>query len=85
MIYKSNFDGQWHKVNPDYRGFDAEQTRVRRELFNSGIFRVDWSGTDYHMCVKGYSIGAWSPGDTWRARMFIDSAFSTYYAMTRCK
>lgn len=85
MIYKSDFDGQWHKVNPNYISFDMEQNYLRRVLFKKGIFRIDWRGTDYHLCVKDYSIGAWSPGDIERARMFIRAAFSTYYAMTRSK
>lgn len=85
MIYKSNFDGQWHKVNPNHITFDAEQNHIRRELFKKGTFHIYWSGTDYHLLVKNYSIGAWSPGDTERARMFINSAFDTYYAMTRCQ
>ena len=85
MIYKSNFDGQWHKINPNYESFIARQNSERRELFKKGTFHVDWSGDSYHMCVKDWSIGAWSPGDTERARMFIDSAFNTYYAVTRCK
>lgn len=85
MIYKSNFDGQWHKINPNYIPFDVEQNHIRRELFKKGTFRIDWSGTDYHLCVKDYSIGAWYPGDVKRARMLIDIAFDTYYALVRCK
>lgn len=84
MIYKSNFDGQWHKVNPNYITFDAEQNCVRRGLFSTGVFRVDKDKDNYRLCVKDWSIGAWSPGDSRRARMFIDSAFSTYYAVKRC-
>lgn len=83
MIYKSNFDGQWHKVNPNHITFDAEQNHIRRELFKLGIFRVDKKEGQYFLCVKNWSIGAWSPGDTERARMFINSAFSTYYALKR--
>lgn len=85
MIYKSDFDGQWHKINPNYPTFDADQNRKRRSLFNSGIFRVTKSdnGDQYHLFVNDWSIGAWFPGDSERARMFIDSAFSTYCAVKR--
>ena len=85
MIYKSNFDGQWHKVNPNYVTFDAEQTYIRRELFSSGIFRVDKNGDDYHLLVKDWSVGCWSPGNREKARLVINSAFSTYYALTRMR
>lgn len=87
MIYKSNFDGQWHKINPNYMTYDAEQNRIRRDAFKSGVFRVgkDERSDTYHLYVKNYSIGAWSPGDTKRARMFIHSAFGTYYALKRYK
>lgn len=84
MIYKSNLDGQWHKVNPNYITFMAEQARVRRELFNSGIFRVAKNEDDYHLFVKDWSVGCWSPGNTERARLIINSAFGTYFAVTRC-
>lgn len=83
MIYKSNFDGQWHKVNPNYVSFDAKQNRERRELFNSGIFCVDKDGDDYHLFVKDWSVGCWSPGDSERARLFINSAFSTFQGLGR--
>lgn len=85
MIYKSNFDGQWHKVNPYYNHFDDELTCARRKLFASGIFRVGKDEGSYHLFVNGWSIGAWSPGDAQRARMFISAAFGTYYALARGK
>lgn len=85
MIYKSNLDGQWHKVNPNYIGFNAEQTYIRRELFKKGIFRVGKNEDDYHLFVKDWSIGCWSPGDSEKARLLIGSAFDTYFALTRCK
>ena len=84
MIYKSDFDGQWHRVNPNYITFMAEQSRVRRELFNSGIFHVAKNEDDYHLFVKNWSIGCWSPGDSERARLIISNTFDTYYALTRC-
>lgn len=83
MIYKSDSDGQWYRINPDYTRFEAEQSRKRRKLFNSGIFRVNKDGDEYHLFVKDWSIGCWSPGDGERARRFICAAFSTYCALTR--
>lgn len=85
MIYKSNFGGQWHKVNPDYKHFDTELNSVRREAFSTGVFRVDKDDGDYHLFVKDWPIGCWFPGDSERARLIISAAFSTYYALTRCK
>jgi hypothetical protein len=87
MIYKSNLDGQWYKINPDYVRFNVELNHIRRELFKSGVFRIDKDKDldQYHLYVRDWPIGVWSPGNTERARMFIDSAFSTYYALTRCK
>lgn len=82
MIYKCSFDGRWHKVNPNAITFNESQRQSRRAAFSSGIFRVEKNGDSYHLFVKNWSIGAWSPGDTERARMFIDIAFSAYYAMT---
>lgn len=83
MIYKSDSDGQWYRINPDYTTFMAEQSRKRRELFNSGIFRVEKNEDQYHLFVKNWSIGCWSAGDSNRARTFIRAAFSTYYALKR--
>ena len=85
MIYKSNLDGQWHIVNPNYVTFVVKQRRERRELFNSGIFRVGKNENNYHLFVKDWSIGCWAPGNRERARLFINSAFDTYYALTRRK
>jgi hypothetical protein len=81
MIYKSNLDGQWHKVNPNYVPFGAEQTRIRRELFKKGIFRVDKDKDLYYLFVKDWPIGCWSPGNIERASMFINSAFATFQGL----
>lgn len=83
MIYKSNYDGQWHKVDPNHVLFDAEQTHIRRELFSSGIFHVEKNGDLYHLFIKDWSIGCWSPGDNERVRTLIRTAFNTYYALTK--
>ena len=83
MIYKSNFDGQWHTVNPNYVSFDAEQNCERRELFKAGIFHVDKFKGQYFLYVKDWSIGCWSPGDSERARLFINSAFATFQGLGR--
>lgn len=80
MIFKSCSDNRWYKINPYYERYETTRSLVRRNLFAKGIFYIEREPTAYYLFINGTPIGAWSPGDTDRARLIIRCAFNAYKA-----